>query len=499
MVSMKILSFKIGSVFDHPPLGVPRIAVTLVSALILTGCVPGDLKTSSVASDPESLEASKTIEGISVSKANWPQEKWWRAFGDGQLDELIDEALASSPTLRAASARVRQAEAVQGMMQSQQLPKLDANIDSTRQRYSENGTTPAVMAGTWQTVNQDTLNVSYELDFWGKNRAAVEASVGRTRAMEVDRYATQLMLSSAIVQTYIGLEESYHQLAIEQQMLIQQLKVLQLTQQRFSAELDSQIDIKQSQAAIPATRARIAALKESQELSRNKLAALLGKGPDRGRAITAPHIKPFDTVTIPSVLPAELLGHRPDVVAQRWRVEAASHDIEGAQARFYPNINLTAYAGYQSLGFDQISSASSRILGIGPAISLPIFEGGRLRANLAAQNAAYDIAVENYNQTLVDALHDISDQLSSIRWLRERIELQQQAVQTADDAAKLVGQRYGAGLATYIQVLTTDNDALAQHRQLALLESRGLALEANLSRALGGGYVPDLAVKVANK
>ncbi|MFJ5431603.1 efflux transporter outer membrane subunit [Pectobacterium actinidiae] len=496
---MKSLSTTIGIVLNQTPRNFPLTAITLSAMLMLTGCVPGYLKTSSVTSDPQSIEVSQAIEGIFVSKANWPQEKWWHAFGDDQLNELVDEALASSPTLRAASARVHQADAVQGMMQAQQLPKLDANIASTRQRYSENGTTPAVMAGTWQTVNQDTLNVSYELDFWGKNRAAVEAAVGRTRAMEVDRYATQLMLSSAIVQTYIGLEESYHQLAIEQQMLIQQMKVLDLTQQRFSAELDSQIDIKQSQAAIPATRARIAALKESQELSRNKLAALLGKGPDRGRAITAPRIKPFDTVTIPSVLPAELLGHRPDVVAQRWRVEAASHDIEGARARFYPNINLIAYAGYQSLGFDQISSASSRILGIGPAISLPIFEGGRLRANLAAQNAAYDIAVENYNQTLVDAMHDISDQLSSIRWLRERIELQQQAVQTADDAARLVGQRYGAGLATYIQVLTTDNDALEQHRQLALLESRGLALEANLSRALGGGYVPDLAVEVANK
>lgn len=482
----------------YSPRGLPQIAVALVAMLILTGCVPGDLKTSSVASNPTSLTSSKALEGIPVSKANWPHEKWWHAFGDTQLNQLIDEALVSSPTLRGAAARVRQADAIQGMAQAQQLPQLDANIVSTRQRYSENGTTPAVMAGTWQTVNQDTLNVSYELDFWSKNRAAVEAAVGRTKAMEVDRYATQLMLSSAIVQTYIGLQESYQQLAIEQQMLNHQEKVLALTQQRFSAELDSQIDIKQSQAAIPATRARIAALNESLELSRNKLAALLGKGPDRGRTIVAPKLKHSDTVTIPSVLPAELLGHRPDVVAQRWRVEAASHDIEGAKARFYPNINLSAYAGYQSLGFDQFAAAGSRILGIGPAISLPIFEGGRLRANLAAQNATYDIAVENYNQTLIDALHDISDQLTSIRWLHERIEQQQQAVQTADDAANLVDQRYGAGLATYIQVLTTENEALAQRRQLALLQSRGLALEANLSRALGGGYVPDLPADATN-
>jgi len=127
---------------------------------------------------------------------------------------------------------------------------------------------------------------------------------------------------------------------------------------------------------------------------------------------------------------------------------------------------------------------------VGPAISLPIFEGGRLRANLASQNAAYDLAVEDYNQTLVNALHDISDQLSSIRWLRERIDQQQDAVKTSNEAAELVNKRYAAGLATYIQVLSTLTDALAQQRQLVQLQSRGLALEANLSRALGGGYVP---------
>ncbi|CAN7759657.1 MULTISPECIES: TolC family protein [unclassified Variovorax] len=147
-------------------------------------------------------------------------------------------------------------------------------------------------------------------------------------------------------------------------------------------------------------------------------------------------------MTIPSVLPAELLGRRPDVVAQRWRVEAASHEIEGAKARFYPNVNLSAFVGLQSLGFDVFTEGGSRILGVGPAISLPIFEGGRLRANLASQNAAYDIAVEDYNQTLVNALRDISDQLSSIRWLRERIDQQQDAVQTSNEAAELVNKRY---------------------------------------------------------
>lgn len=405
----------------------------------------------------------------------------------------------TAPASEASAARIRQAEALQGGAQSQLLPRIDANLASSRQRYSENGSTPAVIAGTWQTVNQGTLNVGYELDFWGKNLAAVEAALGRRKALEIEQYATQLLLSSMIVQAAIDLQQAYDQVATEQKMLQQQEQILSLTQKRFAAELDSQIDLKQAEAAIPATRGRIAALEESIELCRNRLSALLGKGPDRGRAIARPRLERPETVTIPSTLPAELLGRRPDVVAQRWRVEAAAREIEGAKARFYPNINLSAYAGRQSLGFDLFTDASSRIFSFGPAISLPIFHGGLLRANLAAQDAAYDIAVEAYNQTLVDALHDISDQLSSIRWLRERIDQQQQAVDTSVQAAQLVNHRYAAGLATYLQLLATQNDALAQQLQLTQLQSRGLALQANLSRALGGGYIPDVPPAAGNK
>ncbi|MDM0084641.1 efflux transporter outer membrane subunit [Variovorax sp. J31P179] len=482
----------------RPSHGLHSAVLAMVGALVLSGCSFGNIKPSSTLTNPAGLAAKAALSGIQLSDAHWPQQEWWRSFGDDQLNLMVEEALADSPSLRGAAARVRQAEALQGLAQSQLMPHVDGNLSSTRERFSENGTTPHPVAGTWQTFNQGTLNIGYELDFWGKNRATVEAALGRLKATEVDRYATQLVLSSAIVQAYIELQQGYEQLEIEQKLLKQQQEILSLTQRRFEAELDSKIDIKQAQASIPATRARIAALGESMELSRNKLAALLGKGPDRGRVIAAPHLKRPDTVTIPSDLPAELLGHRPDVVAQRWRVEAASHEIEGAKARFYPNVNLSAFVGLQSLGFDLFTEGGSRILGAGPAISLPIFEGGRLRANLASQDAAYDIAVEDYNQTLVAALHDISDQLSSIRWLRERIEQQQDAVQTANEAAELINKRYAAGLATYIQVLISLTDARIQQRQLVQLQSRGLALEANLSRALGGGYAPDLSRISAN-
>ncbi|WP_081499484.1 efflux transporter outer membrane subunit [Pseudomonas sp. GM18] len=460
--------------------------------VLLAGCSFSDLKPQSHLLAPTDVSETLADSAITLSPAAWPTENWWASFKDSQLDALIKEALANSPSLRSAAARVRQASALEAIEGAQLLPHVDAAMSSTRERFSSNGTTPAPVRGTWQNVNQATLNVGYELDFWGKNRSAVEAAVGRRHALEVDERAAALMLSASIVQAYIALQNTYEQMDVAQTLLAQQEQIEKLTRQRFVAELDTQIDIKQSQASLPASRANIAALKESIELNQNKLASLLGKGPDRGRTITRPHLQSSDTVALPTNLPAELIGHRPDVVAQRWRVEASSHEIDVAKARFYPNVNLTSFIGLQSLGFDTFSERSSRIVGFAPAISLPIFEGGRLRGNLDAQDAAYDLAVENYNQTVVDALRDIADQLSSLRWLKERLAQQNEAVATAQAAADLVNKRYAAGLATYLQVLATENSTLTETRQLVDLKSRALSLQANLSRALGGGYVPEI-------
>jgi len=402
----------------------------------------------------------------------------------------VAEALADSPSLRAASARVRQALSVQELAQSAREPRVDAALSSVRERFSSNGTTPHPVAGTWKTLNQGLASGSYDLDFWGSNAAAVDAAIGRARATEVDAQAVRIMVSSAVVQAYIAFDQTARQLVVEQQLLAQQEQLLALTRLRLAAELDSKVDLTQSEALLPATRAGIAALNEAMELGRHRLAALLGKGPDRGADIAPPHLRLAASTAVPSTLTADLIGRRPDVVAQRWRVEASTRAIDVAKARFYPDVSITAFLGLQSLGYPKFDQASSRILGVGPAITLPIFDGGRLRANLAAQDAAYDLAVEAYNQTILDAVQDIADQLSSLKWLRERLAEQRQAVATAAEAQELSRKRYAGGLGTSIQVMMTQGTVLAQRRQLVVLESRALALQASLSRALGGGYTP---------
>ena len=193
-------------------------------------------------------------------------------------------------------------------------------------------------------------------------------------------------------------------------------------------------------------------------------------------------------MALPASLPAELLGRRPDLVAQRARVEAAQKDIAVAKAEFYPNVNLIAFIGLQSLGSAGFLSAASRTLGVGPAVSLPIFDAGRLRGNLAGKNADYDIAVESYNQTLADALRDVVDNLASFRSVAEQRREQAQALSTAQEAYDLALLRYREGIGNYLQVLSAEQPLLAQQSLDADLKSREISLSIDLVRALGGGF-----------
>ena len=230
---------------------------------------------------------------------------------------------------------------------------------------------------------------------------------------------------------------------------------------------------------------------------RNQIAALLGKGPDRGREIGVPHGSGTTTVALPATLPAELLGRRPDLVAARWRVEAARSQIDVARAQFYPNINLVASAGFLAFGASNFLNAASRDISAGAALSLPIFEGGSLRANLAGRNADYDVAVEQYNTVLVDAVRDVADQIVSIQSVNAQFADQELARSKTAEAYDVAVIRYRAGLTTYLTVLNAQTAVLQQERANADLRARVLDLDVALTRALGGGYRVDPAAPIA--
>jgi NodT family efflux transporter outer membrane factor (OMF) lipoprotein len=477
---------------------VARFAVAAAMAALLAACAsPSGLAPQASMREAGSLAAQRALQDTSASDAAWPATDWWKSFGDPQLDALIDEALASSPTLNIAAARTRKALAEADAAHSTLAPRIDANASSTRERFSEHGSAPPPIAGSTQTFNVLQATLSWEIDFWGKNRSAYEAAVGAARAADVDAHAARLALSTGIAQAYVGLERAYLQLAVAQATLAEREQIYALTRDRNAAGLDSRLELKQAESALPATREQIAQLNETIELQRNQIAALLGVGPDRGLAIARPTAVAHANFALPSKLPAELIGRRPDVIADRWRIEAASKDIASAKAEFYPNVNLLAFVGLQAFGGGNLLSAASRTMGIGPAVTLPIFDAGRLRANLAGTDADYDIAVERYNQTLADAMRDVVDQVVSLRSLAEQRKQQEMALATAREAYDLALLRYREGLGNYLQVLSAEQPLLVQRSLDADLRARELALSVDLVRALGGGYEPGAALAQA--
>ena len=469
-----------------------RIFALALTALLCACASTHQLRPEAVAVQPDSLKIQQSLGGTPIDAAAWPQAQWWTAYGDAQLNDLINEALAGNPTLRSAEARTRAALAQVAAIDSSRYPSAMLSGQAVRGRFSEHGLFPPPFAGNWDTLALLTATLSWQVDFWGKNRAAYESAVGRERAAEVDSQAARLTLAANIAHVYARLQEDSLELTVARDTLTQREQVLALTRDRNAAGLDSRLELTQAQAALPAAREEIEQLTDAATRARHVLAALTGAGPDRAVSIHDPALNVSLQPALPTAVPAELLGHRPDLVAQRWRVEAASQGIREATAQFYPNVDLLAFIGLQNLGSTTLLSAANRQYGLAPSFTLPLFDAGKRRANLAAQDAQYDEAVEQYNQIITDALREVVDALSSMDSLgRQRAE-EREALADAQEAYDLSVLRFREGLGNYLQVLSTESQLLAQRSLEAQLQARSLDLSVDLAQALGGGFVPQL-------
>ena len=426
-----------------------------------------------------------------MSKDAWPDDRWWREFGDPQLDALMGEALAGSPSLQVAQARLREAQAVATSASAARWPNTAVNAETQRQRYSANGLYPAPFAGNWSTDGRVALDFSYDLDFWGRNREVLESARANVRAAEADRAAARLALTVAVARAYFNLDLQFALLDIANASLEQQNAILDLTQQRASRGLENIARVKQSQANVALTRAAVQYEEASIKVVRAQLGALVGAGPDRGVDLQRPHLTAQQKAQLPSVLPAELLGRRPDIVAQRWRVESATRGVAAAEAAFYPNVNLAAFAGFQSIGLSKLFNGGSAIVGAGPAVSLPIFNRRELRGALQSQRAQYDSSVAQYNQTLIDAVNDVANVVTNWGGLVKEADEARIAEEAAQAAYSITKERYRAGLDNYLTVLSSENEVFLTQAIRAQLFARGLNLTADLVRALGGGYSAD--------
>lgn len=471
---------------------VRTVVAAALAGLMLSACAtPHGLAPQARVRSADELKSGQSLAVVPSRDDAWPRAHWWTALGDRQLDQLIEEALRDSPTLEIAQARTRRALAQAGVENAALYPQLTGNASATREEFPGHSLIPPPYAGSWNSLSELSATLSWELDLWGKNRAAHASAVDEARAAAIDASAARLALSVSIAHAYVQLQRAYLQLDVAQATLAQREQIYSLTQERNAAGLDSRLELKQAESALPQSREQIAQLNELIELTRNELAALLGQGPDRGIAIERPAASELAEFALPSRVPAELLGRRPDLIAERWRIEAARQNITGARAAFYPDVNLAALVGFQSLGPSGLLTAASREVGVGPALSLPLFDAGRRRAQLAVRDAEYDADVEQYNQTLADALRQVVDQLASMRSVAEQRTQQREGLATAQEAYDLAILRYREGVGNYLQVLTTQTQLLEQRSLDADLRARALDLSVNLVQALGGGLNPE--------
>ncbi|MBW0450438.1 efflux transporter outer membrane subunit [bacterium M00.F.Ca.ET.228.01.1.1] len=469
-----------------------RVAAAAVLTILLTmaGCAStGGIAPQASRTDAASLDAGNAIRAAAAD-AQWPAADWWRTYRDPQLDAWIEAALAGNPSLAAAQARVREAMSMAGVARSALAPQVNADLSIKRQKWADNlyyG--PGPLAGEQSWNNTGTLALSYHLDLWGKDRNAAERALDAAHASAADARAAQLELQANVVRTYIEMSLNYALLDIARATLEQQQQIADLAHRRLKGGIGTQLEVSQAETPLPEYERQIDALEEKIALGRNQLAALAGKGPGAGDSLQRPALSLAAPAGLPAALPAELIGHRPDVVAARWSVAAQARGIDVAKAGFYPDIDLLAsIGGYAAMGpLFQFLKNPSHSWSAGPALSLPIFDGGRLRAQLGAATASYDEAVQQYNQTIVGALKDISDQVIRMRSLTTQAQDAERSVAAARKNYELSREGYRRGLTDYVNVLIAQNQLLRAQEGLAKVQAERLGAHASLVTALGGG------------
>lgn len=462
------------------------LQLAIASSLVLT--LSGCANFTGIQSSAQLRSLPSQTNEVNSPSAYWQDVNWAQQIGGKDLQNLIDVAIADNPGLQVAAARIASAKALIEATGANDKVNVNASLDSTYQRFTEHGMIPPPLAGSTKSNNQIALNVGYELDFWGKHSAEMRSALSQEKVALAEQQSAKLMLSTAIAHAWVQLARQYEQLDLSTRQLAVRNKLDELTKQRVKAGLDTSTEIQQSLIQSSTLQAEINQWQEAIVLSRNQLAALLGQSPERGQLIAKPMFNASNSQTLPEQLPLALLGRRPDVVAARWRVEALQGEIDVAKTQFYPNINLIGFAGVSSLGVSNLFQSGSTIIGAGPAIRLPIFEGGRLRAQLKGKVASYDAAVATYNQSLTDALREVADQVQSLKTTDAQDKNQRIADAAAARTIDLAQQRQKAGTANMLPVLAAENGRISQQKLLLDIQIRRIDLQINLIKALGGGY-----------
>ncbi len=480
------------------PLLKPAMLAAGLAAMLAVACAPLPATgPKPMPRPPESVAAAQSLPGS--AEGAWPDERWWQAYGDAQLDALIAEGMASSPDVAAAAARLRRAGGLAQQAGAARLPSVDVNGQANAEKQSyNNGFPKEFLPQGWQDTGQLAASLGFDLDLWGRNRAALAAATSEKRAAAIDARQAHLMLATAIASAYVDLARLFEERDVRQGELDTRTATQRLVAQRQANGLETRGSQRQADSQAAAARAALAAADQAIAVRRNQIAALVGAGPDRGLALARPAlIRPAlsgpASGGLPEGVTTDLVGRRPDIAAARARVEAAASRIKVARADFFPAIRLNALVGVQSLGLENLFAGGSSYGRAGPAISLPIFHGGALQGRYRAERASYDEAVADYDRTVLAAYQQAADAVSGRRLLAEQLARSAEALAAAEDAYAVAQSRYRGGLSSYLDVLTVEDRLLQARLAHASVAAAARAIDIDLVRALGGGFAPAAA------
>ena len=459
-------------------------AAALILALPIAACVKAPPTT------PSLTEIAPQTLGLGPEAAPEPQPDWWKAFNDPQLDRLVPQLLADNPSLQGALARIRAAEAQLSAQRALYYPNINIDGTESRELVSNDYLYPKPFGGSWQWVGDTEARFRWSLDFWGKQAALIDRARSAGQAAALDANAARLALAGMFAQSYVALLLAWQNIDIAHQTVAERQTILDLTQSRVKSGLENEASLEQARSLLAMSRIEVRRSEAERDTAVHAIAALIGEGAKAYPEIARPAAAVENALPLPRHLPADLLARRPDILAAHARILAATHGREAAHADFYPNIDLAAALGFQSIGLDNIFAGKAFVAGVGPAIHLPVFDAGRIRAQYALATADLEAAVADYNGTVVNAVRQTSDALTEVASLADQRQQQQLALDSAARAFDLARERYRLGLSGQIPILTAEATLLSARQQMAALVARAAIERVTLLLAVGGGLEP---------
>lgn len=436
--------------------------------------------------------------GIHLANEGWPSVRWWEQYHDPQLDALIDLALAHAPTLAIAREHVSQAKAQVELVRAAAGLRMNALAQADREHVSAHGFLSAYAShdsaigayGPWYWTGFVGLDAHYDIDVWGKQRDLVHAALGEQNALRAEQAQAELDLSAGVAQLYYGIQTTYASVELLQQLRDVREFELDTHTARHERGLEALSQTATARAQLLAIDQQIASASEQIVHAREALRALAGAGAE-DLAPIAPVQLPVPSAALPSMLSYELLARRPDLQAMRWLVQASFDRIDAAKAAFYPSFDISAFFGFNALRLRDLFTHSSQQINLIPGLTLPIFDGGRLNANLHGARTASNMLIEQYDQAVLDAVRDVAQSGSAIDDLDRRVHLQHQRIDALQFVSDSAAANYRTGLSDRATALKTREPLLEGRLALVQLSGDEIELGIALIKALGGGYRND--------